>query len=75
MPSLTSKAAAMLARPVGLLASSWVLACALDVQCVAAETETGSLADLSLEELSNIEITNTRSARADSTTTRTSCWS
>jgi len=48
----------MLARRVGLLASSWVLACALDVQCVAAETETGSLADLSLEELSNIEITS-----------------
>jgi len=49
---------AALPRPVRFVASVWVLACVLDAQCAPAVPDVGSLADLSLEELSNIEITS-----------------
>ena len=45
-------------RPVWCLASAWVLVCALGAQCAAAVGDAGSLADLSLEELSNVQITS-----------------
>jgi iron complex outermembrane receptor protein len=44
--------------PVWCLASAWVLVCALGAQCAAAVGDAGSLADLSLEELSNVQITS-----------------
>jgi len=44
--------------PVRLIATAWVLACTLGAQCNAAERDLGSLADLSLEQLSNVQITS-----------------
>ena len=45
-------------RPVRVLASVLLLAFGADFPSAAAEPDAGSLADLSLEELSNVEITS-----------------
>src|SRR5882762_7327687 len=45
-------------RPVRVLASVLLLACGTDFPSAAAEPDASSLADLSLEELSNVEITS-----------------
>ncbi|TMH74429.1 MAG: TonB-dependent receptor, partial [Betaproteobacteria bacterium] len=52
------RAMAAVQRPVRVLASVLLLACGTDFPSAAAEPDAGSLADLSLEELSNVEITS-----------------
>src|SRR6266403_112060 len=52
------RAMAAVQRHVRVLASVLLLACGADFPSAAAEPDAGSLADLSLEELSNVEITS-----------------